>query len=292
MDYLSPKIQKLAEKLNNNNKYVKANEPIKKRDKEEIISDNTDKINNIHIAYLVNIIKLYCNISSSLASRFVCLLLERIEEIENTKLYKNFFSKKICRKCYSVFLPGINSNFKISPINNKLNRKLKKKIIRDINYENDNVKFNCKCIKKISILCKNCNKRNLLFVNLKNKNRSNICKSKNNELISSKKHLNNKYKSNKNVEVTTLKRISSIKKQENKYKIQKSDKFDVKLIQLDETQIPEIKKPRLNKRFFRNFSNNGASDFNPVNDKESLTQIEYIKVSEGSSFYDILAKLE
>ncbi|OII76179.1 RNAse P RPR2 RPP21 subunit domain-containing protein [Cryptosporidium andersoni] len=291
MDYLLPKIQKLAEKLNNN-KYVKHIEAIKKRDKEEVISDNTDKINNIHIAYLVNLIKLYCNISSSLTSRFVCLLLDRIEEIKDTKLYKNFFLKKVCRRCYSVFIPGINSNFKINPINNKLNRKLKKKIIRDINYEDDNVKFNCKCVKKISILCKNCNKKNMLFVNLKNTNRSNIYKSESNELISSKKYLNNKYKSNKSVKGTTLKRVLSIKKQEDKYKTQKSNKFDVKLIQLDETQTSKVKKPRLNKRFFQNFSSNGASDFNPVNDKESLTQTEYIRASEGSSFYDILAKLE
>ncbi|EEA06241.1 RNAse P Rpr2/Rpp21 subunit domain-containing protein [Cryptosporidium muris RN66] len=291
MDYLSPKIQKLAEKLNNNNRYVKPIEVTKKRDKEESISDNTDKVNNMHITYLVNIIKLYCNISSSLTSRFVCLLLDRIEEIKDTKLYKNFFLKKVCRRCYSVFLPGINSNFKINPINNKLNRKLKKKIIRDMNYEDDNVKFNRKCIKKISILCKNCNKRNMLFVNLKNTSRSNICKSESNELMSSKKYLNNRYKSNKSVEGTTLKRVLSIKKQD-KYKTQNSDKFDVKLVQLDETQTPEVKKPRLNRRFFQNFSSNGASDFNPINDKESLTQTEYIKASEGSSFYDILAKLE
>lgn len=110
---------------------------------------------SIHeLEFLVSASKLYCLLCPSLSSRLTCKVANLTSEIDQTKSYSEFFSGKICPKCFSVYLMGVNCRLDVSPIKGLSKRRLKNKMLKQSKVAIS--QFTNYSFKHVSITCSVC----------------------------------------------------------------------------------------------------------------------------------------
>ncbi|KAF7457045.1 RNAse P Rpr2/Rpp21 subunit [Cryptosporidium felis] len=106
------------------------------------------------LEFLIDASKLYCSVCPGLASRLICKIVNLTSEIEHTKTHHEFFSGKICPKCFSVFLLGINCKLSTKSITGRIRKKLKVKLIKLSKLNKD--QFPKYTFKNVTISCNIC----------------------------------------------------------------------------------------------------------------------------------------
>ncbi|TRY51223.1 RNAse P Rpr2/Rpp21 subunit [Cryptosporidium tyzzeri] len=110
--------------------------------------------NNSELEFLIDASKFYSLICPSLSSRLICKVANLTSEISQTKSYSDYFSGKICPKCFSVYLIGINCKLEVKPIKGIIRKRLKKKLIKLSKISSQN--FQNYSFKNVLISCKLC----------------------------------------------------------------------------------------------------------------------------------------
>ncbi|KAH8584310.1 tRNA delta-isopentenylpyrophosphate transferase [Cryptosporidium sp. chipmunk genotype I] len=110
--------------------------------------------NNHELEFLIDASKFYSLICPALSSRLICKVANLTSEIGQTKSYSEFFSGKICPRCFSVYIMGINCKLKVKPIKGITRKRSKKKLLKLSKISSQN--FQNYSFKHIFISCKFC----------------------------------------------------------------------------------------------------------------------------------------
>ncbi|KAJ1613056.1 hypothetical protein OJ253_328 [Cryptosporidium canis] len=110
--------------------------------------------NNHELSFLIDASKFYSILCPSLSSRLICKVANLTSEIDQTKSYSEFFSGKICPKCFSAYLIGANSKLDVKSVKGNSKKRLKNKILKQCKIT-DSQLTNCS-LKYLFITCNFC----------------------------------------------------------------------------------------------------------------------------------------
>lgn len=239
-------------------------------------SDNTDH----ELNFLINSWKLYSLICPSLSSHLLFKIANLTSEIRQSKTYDDFFSGKICPKCFSTYFVGINCQLFVKSIRGKIKHKIKNTLKKVHKLSDEQVKnYN---FKRIEIKCK-------------------LCKFIYNKIFWDKKRRRNVQEdhiSKKSLEVNSNSNMSEILKYSN-YIVQSTNlNSDNNQILNKEKKSCKISSNLHNTRFFsKNDSKAGIKvvknncDIPNQEIKYTIKKETKTDSTSSNSFYDILSKL-
>ncbi|KAH8739364.1 hypothetical protein FG386_000336 [Cryptosporidium ryanae] len=268
-----------------------------------VLQDEEKTKNVLELEFLVNASTLYLNTCPSLASRFNCKIANLIDEIKKSKAYCNFFSGKICPKCFSTYIIGKNCKLSLRG----LNKVARNRAIRDLKEKSSlsEEKLVKNTFKKLYINCHVCDYTySMFFFDKKPKPTKSKLKKDDKTYLCSNPFINysNNLLTNTNVVLGSTNYVQNIPKEWTKIKTDMG-KNNIRFFKTNNKQkavIQEIKK------------NNQVSFDNRKIEKEKSTEkkqsAEGVKIEtltgnkvefrvlggekeEGRSFYDILSSL-
>ncbi|OII73147.1 uncharacterized protein cubi_02378 [Cryptosporidium ubiquitum] len=156
MQQIQSKLSIISKAINNKslNSYEFSGNSNFKKPNFQVVEEGRSN-NNHELEFLINASKFYNLICPSLSSRLICKVANLTSEIDQTKSYSDFFSGKICPKCFSVYLIGINCKLEVKAIKGIFRKKFKKKLLKQSKISSQ--QFSNYSFKNILIRCEVCN---------------------------------------------------------------------------------------------------------------------------------------